>query len=179
MFHLFFSDSLSWKQGSCVTAKINKMWVNVKSYNRIFHLLDLKILKHTFFPLKVSRGRVQGSLDVSLAVMSINKKSNRIDLDAGDILYHMKVNVVIRCCCSYSNKYVVCPQIKKTCLSKAKSHELFYIWVTKLQAHRLYKKNEAAHIQSGFLQTLSHGTAAGQAQRNGDLVTIKKAIKLK
>uniref|UniRef100_A0A8C3B600 Oxysterol-binding protein n=1 Tax=Cyclopterus lumpus TaxID=8103 RepID=A0A8C3B600_CYCLU len=32
-----------------------------------------------------------GSLDVSLAVMSINKKSNRIDLDAGDILYHMKV----------------------------------------------------------------------------------------
>uniref|UniRef100_A0A8C3AZQ9 Oxysterol-binding protein n=1 Tax=Cyclopterus lumpus TaxID=8103 RepID=A0A8C3AZQ9_CYCLU len=34
---------------------------------------------------------VQGSLDVSLAVMSINKKSNRIDLDAGDILYHMKV----------------------------------------------------------------------------------------
>ncbi|KAM7370449.1 hypothetical protein PAMP_009997 [Pampus punctatissimus] len=90
---------------------------------------------------QVSRGRVQGSLDVSLAVMSINKKSNRIDLDAGDILYHMK----------------------------AKSHELFYIWVTKLQAHRLYKKNEAAHVHGGFLQTLSHGTAAGQAQRNGDL----------
>lgn len=34
---------------------------------------------------------MQGSLDVSLAVMSINKKSNGIDLDAGDILYHMKV----------------------------------------------------------------------------------------
>lgn len=60
-----------------------------------------------------------------------------------------------------------------SCLSKAKSHELFYIWVTKLQAHRLYKKNEAAQVHSGFLQTLSHGTAAGQAQRNGDLVTIK------
>lgn len=38
------------------------------------------------------RGRVQGSLDVSHAVMAVNKKSYRIDLDAGDILYHMKVN---------------------------------------------------------------------------------------
>lgn len=45
-----------------------------------------------FLLSQVSRGRVQGSLDVSLAVMSINKKSNRIDLDAGDILYHMKVS---------------------------------------------------------------------------------------
>uniref|UniRef100_A0A3Q4I6X7 Oxysterol-binding protein n=1 Tax=Neolamprologus brichardi TaxID=32507 RepID=A0A3Q4I6X7_NEOBR len=73
--------------------------------------------------------------------ISINKKSNRIDLDAGDFLYHMK----------------------------AKSHELFYIWVTKLQAHRLYKKNEAAHLHSSVLHTLSLPTAAEQAQRNGDL----------
>lgn len=34
---------------------------------------------------------MQGSLDVSHAVMAVNKKSYRIDLDAGDILYHMKV----------------------------------------------------------------------------------------
>uniref|UniRef100_A0A8C4IFZ8 Oxysterol-binding protein n=1 Tax=Dicentrarchus labrax TaxID=13489 RepID=A0A8C4IFZ8_DICLA len=74
--------------------------------------------------------------------MSINKKSNRIDLDAGDILYHMK----------------------------AKSHEIFYIWVTKLQAHRLYKKNEAATLHSGFLQTLSfrtHSDSAGVADSAG------------
>ncbi|XP_069560677.1 oxysterol-binding protein-related protein 7 [Brachyistius frenatus] len=73
--------------------------------------------------------------------MSISKKSNRIDLDAGDILYHMK----------------------------AKSHELFYIWVTKLQAHRLFKKNEAAHIHSGVFQPLPPAGAAGQPQRNGDV----------
>ena len=41
---------------------------------------------------KISRGKVQGSLDVSLAVMSVNKKSYRIDLDAGHIIYHIKVN---------------------------------------------------------------------------------------
>lgn len=43
--------------------------------------------------IQVLRGRVQGSLDVSHAVMAVNKKSYRIDLDAGDILYHMKVKV--------------------------------------------------------------------------------------
>lgn len=62
-------------------------------YDTILHRLDLKMCKRPSFPVQVSRGRVQGSLDVGLAVMSINKKSNRIDLDAGDILYHMKVNV--------------------------------------------------------------------------------------
>lgn len=77
-------------------------------------------------------------------------------------------------------EYIVYLQMEKTkvlynfsFLTKAKSHELFYIWVTKLQAHRLFKKNEAAHVHSGFIQTLSYSAAAGQAQRNGDLVTIK------
>uniref|UniRef100_A0A671WZA2 Oxysterol-binding protein n=1 Tax=Sparus aurata TaxID=8175 RepID=A0A671WZA2_SPAAU len=101
----------------------------LKGWHKRYFVLEAGILRYSKHQHDVSRGRVQGSLDVSLAVMSINKKSNRIDLDAGDILYHMKVI--------------------------AKSHELFYIWVTKLQAHRLFKKNEAAHVQSGFLQTLS------------------------
>lgn len=35
---------------------------------------------------------MHGSLDVSLAVMSVNKKARRIDLDAGDNLYHLKVS---------------------------------------------------------------------------------------
>uniref|UniRef100_A0A671WS88 Oxysterol-binding protein n=1 Tax=Sparus aurata TaxID=8175 RepID=A0A671WS88_SPAAU len=110
----------------------------LKGWHKRYFVLEAGILRYSKHQHDVSEHH--GSLDVSLAVMSINKKSNRIDLDAGDILYHMKVI--------------------------AKSHELFYIWVTKLQAHRLFKKNEAAHVQSGFLQTLS---VAGLAQRNGDL----------
>uniref|UniRef100_I3KPA4 Oxysterol-binding protein n=1 Tax=Oreochromis niloticus TaxID=8128 RepID=I3KPA4_ORENI len=113
----------------------------LKGWHKRYFVLEGGILRYSKNQQDVARGRVQGSLDVSLAVISINKKSNRIDLDAGDILYHMK----------------------------AKSHELFYIWVTKLQAHRLYKKNEAAHVHSSFLHTLSLPTAAEQAQRNGDL----------
>ncbi|XP_029954564.1 oxysterol-binding protein-related protein 7 isoform X2 [Salarias fasciatus] len=113
----------------------------LKGWHKRYFVLEAGILRYSKNQHDVPRGRVQGSLDVSLAVMSINKKSNRIDLDAGDILYHMK----------------------------AKNHELFYIWVTKLQAHRLYKKNEAAQVHSGFLHSLSTASTAGPAQKNGDL----------
>lgn len=112
----------------------------LKGWHKRYFVLESGILRYSKSQQDVSRGRVQGSLDVSRAVMSINKKSNRIDLDAGDILYHMK----------------------------AKSHDLFYIWVTKLQAHRSFKRNEATQASS-LLQTLPHCTAVGLAQRNGDL----------
>ncbi|XP_028989992.1 oxysterol-binding protein-related protein 7 isoform X6 [Betta splendens] len=106
----------------------------LKGWHKRYFVLEAGILRYSKHQHDVSRGRVQGSLDVSRAVMSINKKSNRIDLDAGDILYHVK----------------------------AKSHELFYIWVTKLQAHRLFKKSEAAPVHAP-----AHGAAAERAQRNG------------
>ncbi|KAM9773444.1 oxysterol-binding protein-related protein 7 isoform 1-T2 [Syngnathus typhle] len=93
----------------------------LKGWHKRYFVLEGGILRYCKNQQDVSIGRVQGSLDISSAVMSINKKSNRIDLDAGNILYHMK----------------------------AKSHELFYIWVTKLQAHRSYKKNEAAAGHGG------------------------------
>ncbi|CAK6964974.1 oxysterol-binding protein-related protein 7 isoform X2 [Scomber scombrus] len=108
----------------------------LKGWHKRYFVLEAGTLRYSKSQQDVSRGRVQGSLDVSLAVMSINKKSNRIDLDAGDILYHMK----------------------------AKSHEIFYIWTTKLQAHRQYKKNEAAHGHGSFLISFS----SSAAQRNGD-----------
>ncbi|KAF3845778.1 hypothetical protein F7725_002856, partial [Dissostichus mawsoni] len=77
----------------------------------------------------IQRGKLHGSLDVSLAVMSINKKSKGIDLDAGDNIYHLK----------------------------AKSHDLFYIWLTKLCAHRVFRKNEAMSVHHGVLHALSMG----------------------
>lgn len=47
--------------------------------------------------------------------------------------------------------------------------------MTKLQAHRLYKRNEAAHIHSGLLTALCHCAAGGLALRNGDLVIISQS----
>lgn len=100
--------------------------------------------------------------------MAINRKSYRIDLDAGDILYHIKVKV----CPLISQQF---PSGENVCLPQAKSHELFYIWATKLQAHRLYRRKEAAHVQSGLLTALAHCAAGGLAHRNGDLVRTVKA----
>ncbi|XP_038846277.1 oxysterol-binding protein-related protein 7-like [Salvelinus namaycush] len=113
----------------------------LKGWHKRYFVLETGILRYskTQQDVSITRGKLHGSLDVGLAVMSINKKSNRIDLDAGDILYHMKAN----------------------------SHDLFYIWVAKLSAHRMFKKNEAAQVHNGFFQALSQGTSVpGQAQRN-------------
>ncbi|XP_051522756.1 oxysterol-binding protein-related protein 7 isoform X2 [Myxocyprinus asiaticus] len=101
----------------------------LKGWHKRYFVLDKGILRYSKNQHDFSRGKMHGSLDVSLAVMSVNKKARRIDLDAGDNLYHMK----------------------------AKSQDLYYIWVTKLSAHRMYKKNEAAHLHNGFLQALSQG----------------------
>ncbi|RVE59910.1 hypothetical protein OJAV_G00193580 [Oryzias javanicus] len=113
----------------------------LKGWHKRYFVLDGGTLRYSKNQQDVSKGRIQGSLDVSLAVMTVNKKANRIDLDTGDILYHMK----------------------------AKSPDLFYIWVTKLQAHRFFKKNETAHAHTGLIQMLSSRGGVGQAQRNGDL----------
>ncbi|XP_028845461.1 oxysterol-binding protein-related protein 7 isoform X2 [Denticeps clupeoides] len=111
----------------------------LKGWHKRYFVLDKGVLRYSRTQQDFTKGKLNGSLDVSLAVMSINKKSKRIDLDAGDNLYHVK----------------------------AKSHDLFYIWVTKLSAHRVFKKNEAAHVHNGFLQALSQGGGAMAATRNG------------
>lgn len=112
----------------------------LKGWHKRYFVLETGILRYGKTQHETSRGRLRGSLDVSLAVMSINKKSRRIELDAGDILYHMK----------------------------AKNHELFFIWVTKLNAHRLFKKNEASQVHNGILQLLTLGPS-GEDHRDGDM----------
>ncbi|KAI4903656.1 hypothetical protein NFI96_033591 [Prochilodus magdalenae] len=109
----------------------------LKGWHKRYFVLDKGILRYSRNQYDSSKGKLSGSMDVSLAVMSVNRKARRIDLDTGDSLYHIMT----------------------------KSHDLFYIWITKLSAHRIYKKNEAAHVHNGFLHALSHGNSV--IQRNG------------
>eukprot|EP00069_Balaena_mysticetus_P021973 bmy_14048T0 len=71
------------------------------------------LLKKRKWPLKgwhkITKGKLHGSIDVRLSVMSINKKAQRIDLDTEDNIYHLKI----------------------------KSQDLFQSWVAQLRAHRL------------------------------------------
>ncbi|XP_049416358.1 oxysterol-binding protein-related protein 7-like isoform X1 [Epinephelus fuscoguttatus] len=117
--------------GICEGYLMKKRKYPLKGWHKRYFLLEKGILKYSKTQQDIQRGKLHGSLDVSLAVMSINKKTKGIDLDAGDNLYHLK----------------------------AKSHDLFYIWLTKLCAHRLYRKNEAMSVHHGVLHALSMGSS--------------------
>ncbi|KAM9345564.1 oxysterol-binding protein-related protein 7-like isoform 2-T2 [Symphorus nematophorus] len=113
--------------GICEGYLMKRRKYPLKGWHKRYFLLEKGILKYSKTQQDIQRGKLHGSLDVSLAVMSINKKAKRIDLDAGDNLYHLK----------------------------AKSHDIFYIWLTKLCAHRVFKKNEAMSVHHGVLHALS------------------------
>ncbi|KAM6957811.1 oxysterol-binding protein-related protein 7 [Aplochiton taeniatus] len=129
--------------GICEGFLMKRRKYPMKGWHKRYFYLEKGILKYSKTLQDIQRGKLHGTLDISLAVMSINKKSKRIDLDAGDSVYHIKT----------------------------KNHDLFYIWLTKLCAHRVYKKNEAMSVHRGVLQALSLGNGslpamASLAQRN-------------
>uniref|UniRef100_A0A8C2U4H5 Oxysterol-binding protein n=1 Tax=Coturnix japonica TaxID=93934 RepID=A0A8C2U4H5_COTJA len=71
-------------------------------------------ISYSAFWFQIQKGKVHGSIDVGLSVMSIKKKARRIDLDTEEHIYHLKV----------------------------KSQDTFDAWVSKLRHHRLYRQNE-------------------------------------
>ncbi|XP_057211146.1 oxysterol-binding protein-related protein 6-like isoform X1 [Triplophysa rosa] len=113
--------------GICEGFLLKKRKSPLQGWHKRYFVLDKGMLKYSRTQQDMARGKIHGAVDVSLAVMSVNKKSKRIDLDAGDSLYHVK----------------------------AKSDDIFYIWLTKLTAHRVFKKNEAVNLHQGVLKALS------------------------
>ncbi|XP_023192898.1 oxysterol-binding protein-related protein 6 isoform X3 [Xiphophorus maculatus] len=86
----------------------------LKGWHKRFFVLDNGILKYSKTPIDIQRGKLHGSIDVGLSVMSIKKRARRIDLDTEEHIYHLKV----------------------------KSQDIFDAWVSKLRHHRLYRQNE-------------------------------------
>uniref|UniRef100_A0AAQ4PZY6 Oxysterol-binding protein n=1 Tax=Gasterosteus aculeatus aculeatus TaxID=481459 RepID=A0AAQ4PZY6_GASAC len=121
--------------GICEGYLMKKRKYPLKGWHKRYFVLEKGILKYSKTQQDIQRGKLHGSLDVSLAVMSINKKTKGIDLDAGDNIYHLK----------------------------AKSHDIFYIWLTKLCAHRVFRKNEAMSVHRGVLHALSLAPSTMQA----------------
>ncbi|XP_019714188.1 oxysterol-binding protein-related protein 7-like isoform X2 [Hippocampus comes] len=124
--------------GICEGFLMKRRKYPLKGWHKRYFMLEKGILKYSKTQQDIQRGKLHGSMDVSVAVMSVNKKSKRIDLDAGDNLYHLM----------------------------AKSHDLFYIWLTKLCAHRVFRKNEAMSVQRGVLHALSLGHSSLPALNN-------------
>ncbi|XP_041663046.1 oxysterol-binding protein-related protein 6 isoform X1 [Cheilinus undulatus] len=86
----------------------------LKGWHKRFFVLDNGILKYSKSPIDIQKGKLHGSIDVGLSVMSIKKRARRIDLDTEEHIYHLKV----------------------------KSQDIFDAWVCKLRHHRLYRQNE-------------------------------------
>ncbi|KFO34920.1 Oxysterol-binding protein-related protein 7 [Fukomys damarensis] len=81
----------------------------LKGWHKRYFVLEDGILHYATTRQDVAKGKLHGSIDVRLSVMSVNKKAQRIDLDTEDNIYHLKI----------------------------KSQDLFQNWVAQLRAHRL------------------------------------------
>ncbi|KAG7325680.1 hypothetical protein KOW79_010605 [Hemibagrus wyckioides] len=86
----------------------------MKGWHKRYFLLDRGILMYGKTLADLKKGKIRGRIDIGLSVMSINKKTMCIDLDAEDSIYHLKV----------------------------KSREQFDDWVGQLRNHRMFRQNE-------------------------------------
>ncbi|KAM6449506.1 oxysterol-binding protein-related protein 7 isoform 5-T8 [Liasis olivaceus] len=111
----------------------------LKGWHKRYFVLEDGILKYATTRQDVLKGKLHGSIDVCLSVMSVNKKAQRVDLDTEDNIYHLKI----------------------------KSQELFNNWVAKLCLHRQVEKLDASRRR--FLtggERASHPSQACSSRRH-------------
>nr|ABF22473.1 oxysterol-binding protein-like protein 3 [Takifugu rubripes] len=111
----------------------------LKGWHKRFFVLDNGILKYSKSPIDIQKGKLHGSIDVGLSVMSIKKRARRIDLDTEEHIYHLKI----------------------------KSQDIFDAWVSKLRHHRLYRQNEIVRSpRDATMRTLPWQQAAPSSSSN-------------
>jgi hypothetical protein len=49
-------------------------------------------------PGDIARGKIHGSVDIGLSVLSTKAKRKRIDIDAEEFIYHLKVSAFVLWC---------------------------------------------------------------------------------
>ena len=54
-------------------------------------------------PGDIARGKIHGSVDIGLSVLSTKAKRKRIDIDAEEFIYHLKVSAFVLWCCTFSS----------------------------------------------------------------------------
>lgn len=60
-------------------------------YLQRYFVIDKGILVYARGPSDITRGKIHGSVDIGLSVISTKSKSKRIDIDAEEFIYHLKV----------------------------------------------------------------------------------------
>ncbi|XP_073767531.1 oxysterol-binding protein-related protein 6 isoform X4 [Danio rerio] len=119
----------------------------LKGWHKRFFVLDNGILKYSKSPVDIQKGKLHGSIDVGLSVMSIKKRARRIDLDTEEHIYHLKV----------------------------KSPDVFDLWVCKLRHHRLFRQNEIVRSpRDATLRTFPPSAGAESPQNTPSSTHPKK-----
>ncbi|KAG5894685.1 hypothetical protein JTB14_034733 [Gonioctena quinquepunctata] len=85
----------------------------LKGWHKRYFIIDKGILVYGKGPTEINKGKIHGTLDIGLSVISTKLKRKRIDIDAEEFIYHLK----------------------------AKSDDAFTSWVEQLTAHRLYRQH--------------------------------------
>ncbi|XP_063237836.1 oxysterol-binding protein-related protein 6-like isoform X2 [Bacillus rossius redtenbacheri] len=85
----------------------------LKGWHKRYFVLDKGLLIYAKSPGDIARGKIHGSLDIGLSVISTKEKRRRLDIDAEEFIYHLK----------------------------AKTLETFTKWVEQLKHHRLYRQH--------------------------------------
>ncbi|KAJ8926088.1 hypothetical protein NQ315_009945 [Exocentrus adspersus] len=85
----------------------------LKGWHKRYFMLDKGILVYGKGPAEINKGKIHGSLDIGLSVISTKQRRRRIDIDAEEFIYHLK----------------------------AKNDDAFGSWVQQLTAHRLYRQH--------------------------------------
>lgn len=86
----------------------------LKGWHKRFFCLEKGILTYAKSSTDMAKGKNHGSVDLGLSVISTKGKGRRIDIDAEEFIYHLKV----------------------------KNQAQFQQWVSQLQHHRLYRQHE-------------------------------------
>ncbi|GBP81694.1 Oxysterol-binding protein-related protein 6 [Eumeta japonica] len=93
--------------------RIASFAINSDRQRSRFFVIDGGILVYARSPTDVARGRLHGSVDVGLSVISAKQRRRRIDIDADEFIYHLR----------------------------AKTPDVFRTWLSVLKAHRLYRQH--------------------------------------
>lgn len=88
----------------------------LKGWHKRWFVIENGVLSYTKNPGDIVRGKIHGSVDVGLSVISTKLSSKRIDIDAEEFIYHIK----------------------------CKNKSAFANWVTQLRVHRLYRQHQIA-----------------------------------
>uniref|UniRef100_UPI00358F47A9 oxysterol-binding protein-related protein 6-like n=2 Tax=Myxine glutinosa TaxID=7769 RepID=UPI00358F47A9 len=89
----------------------------LKGWHKRYFVLQDGILKYAKTPMELQRGKIHGSMDVGLSVMSVKRKAGCIDLDDEENIYHLKIT----------------------------PPDVFDLWLSKLRQHRQHWQNKAAN----------------------------------